>query len=136
MCKAKELTNNLFNASESIRVEWKNLHNRLSVADQKRSDIEHFIELNTNLNASQGYKAYKLLKEVLEERREVKNQIEELRPTLDFINGTHLTDTKKKTILYSNIEKKYSINSNSAENKKYNVRVLTDVFGDVIKKEL
>lgn len=131
MCKALEYTNDLFNITENIKNEWKGLHNRLSIADKKISDIEHFIEFN-NLNAANGYKAYKLLKEVLEERREVKNQIEELRPTLDFINGTHLTDTKKKTILYSNIEKKYNINSNSAENKKYNVRVLTDIFGEVI----
>ena len=136
MCKAKELTNNLFDASENIREEWKNLHNRLSITDQKKSDVEHFIELNNNLNASQGYKVYKLLKETLEERRIIKNQIDELRPIMDFVGGSQLTNPKKKTSLFNDIEKKHNLNNNADELKKYNVRVLTDLFGEVIKKEI
>lgn len=135
MCKALELTDNLFNASENIRTEWKDLHNELSIVDQKKSDIEHFIELNSNLSASQGYKVYKLLKEVLEERRVIKNQIEELKPPMDFINGVQLTNPKNKTTLFKDIKKRYNTNSNEVERKKYNVRILTDVFGDVIRKQ-
>lgn len=136
MCKAIELTNNLFNASESIRNEWKELHNRLSIADQKRMDVEHFIELSVNLNASQGYKAYRLLKEVLEERREIKNQIEELRPVFEFANAPFLTDIKKKSDVIKRIKNKHHLNENADELKKYNVRILTDVFGDTITSQV
>ena len=136
MCKAIELTNNLFNASESIRNEWKELHNRLSIADQTRMDVEHFIEPSVNLNASQGYKAYRLLKEVLEERREIKNQIEELRPVFEFANAPFLTDVKKKNDVIKRVKNKHHLNENADELKKYNVRILTDVFGDTITSQV
>lgn len=133
MCKSLDYAKELFDLAEEIRLHWKELHNKLSIADQKKSDVEHFIEINPNLNASQGYNAYKLLKEILEERRLIKNEIEELQPTLNFINNSQLTNPVKKRELYEIITNKRDINSNDAENKKYKVRVLTDIFGDVIK---
>ena len=133
MCKSLEYASELFKLADEIRLHWKDLHNRLSITDQKRSDVEHFIEINSNLSASQGYNTYKLLKEVLEERRDIKNKIEELRPTLDFINNSQLTNPVKKNQLYDTIITKRDNNSNEAENKKYRVRVLTDIFGEIIK---
>ena len=133
MCKSLDYAKELFDLAEEIRLHWKELHNKLSIADQKRSDVEHFIEINPNLNASQGNNAYKLLKEILEERRLIKNEIEELQPTLNFINNSQLTNPVKKRELYEIISNKRDINSNDAENKKYKVRVLTDIFGEVIK---
>ena len=132
MCKSLEYAKELFDLAEEVRLHWKELHNRLSISDQKKSDVEHFIEINPNLSASQGYNAYKLLKEVLEERRETKNQIAELKPTLDFVNGTHLVNPIKKKQLYDTIVSKKNNNSNQVENKKYRVRILTDVFGETI----
>lgn len=133
MCKSLRYANELFDLAEEVRLHWKELHNKLSIADQKRSDVEHFIEINPNLNASQGYNAYRLLKEVLEERRAIKNKIDELKPTLDFINNSQLTNPVKKNQLYKSITTKRDNNSNEAENKRYRVRVLTDLFGEVIK---
>ena len=133
MCKPLEYANELFNLAEDVRLHWKDLHNRLSIADQKRSDVEHFIEINPNLNASQGYNAYRLLKEVLEERRDIKNKIDELKPMLDFVNASQLTNTAKKKSLYQSITARRDNNSNDAENKIYRVRILTDIFGDIIK---
>lgn len=133
MCKSLEYANELFELADEIRLHWKDLHNKLSITDQKRSDVEHFIEINPNLSASQGYNTYKLLKEILEERRDIKNKIEELRPTLDFINNSQLTNPVKKNQLYDTITTKRDNNSNEAENKKYRVRVLTDIFGEIIK---
>lgn len=133
MCKSLEYANELFNLAEDVRLHWKELHNKLSIADQKRSDVEHFIEINPNLNASQGYKAYRLLKEVLEERREIKNQINELHPVLDFVNGSQLVNPTKKNKLYQTITARRDNNNGDAENKRYRVRILTDVFGEVIE---
>lgn len=62
MCKSLEHAENLFSLIENIRKDWTNLHNRLSITDQKRSDVEHYMELSNNLNAAQGYEAYRLLK--------------------------------------------------------------------------
>ena len=132
MGKALELADSLFSTSEEIKAEWKDLSNKQSIADQKISDVEHFIELSNNLNASQGYKAYKLLKEVLEERRNIKDKIDELRPLLSFINKTPLINPKEKTSLIRGLNKVKNNNDNASEVKSYKVRVLTDIFGDTI----
>lgn len=136
MCKALELAEELFNTSEEIRTEWKGLRNKQSIADQKISDVEHFIELSSNLNAAQGYNAYKLLKEVLEERREIKNRIDELGPLLSFINKTTLVNPNKKISLIKDLNRVKDRNNNADEVKKYNVRILTDIFGDTIKQNI
>ena len=133
MCKSLEYADELFNLAEEVRLNWKDLHNRLSIADQKKNDVEHFIEINPNLNASQGYSAYRLLKDVLEERRDIKNKIDELKPMLDFVNASQLTNPVKKDKLYQSITARRDNNRNESENKVYRVRILTDVFGDVIK---
>ena len=50
---------------------------KLSKYDRQKSDVEHYIEFNTGkLNACDGYKAYKLLQDVLVERRKVKDELQ------------------------------------------------------------
>ena len=45
--------------------------------DRQRTDIEHYIEFNAGkLNACDGYKAYKLLQDVLLRRRKVKDELQ------------------------------------------------------------
>lgn len=45
--------------------------------DRQKTDIEHYIEFNAGkLNACDGYKAYKLLQDVLLERRKVKDELQ------------------------------------------------------------
>ena len=132
MCRALELTETLFNTTDIIKEEWKTLSNKLSIADQKRNAIQHYIELST-LNAAQGYNAYRLLKEVLEERRLIKNQIGEMRKALDFINGTKLVHQHERTKVEYNITKIHDLNTKNIDSKRYNVRVLTEIFGNVIQ---
>lgn len=49
----------------------------LSKYDRQKTDIEHYIEFNAGkFNACDGYKAYKMLQDVLLERRKVKDELE------------------------------------------------------------
>ena len=132
MCKALEYTNELFNIADTIKEEWTNLHNKLSLTDKKISDIEHYIELSLPLNASQGYNLYKMLKEVLCERRDVKNQIDELRKIYNLISNVNLTNPNKRQSTVDYIKNKHNLNNNDVEGKKYKVRVMTEIFGEVI----
>lgn len=50
------------------------LVSELSVVDQEVSDLYHFIEFN-ELNACNGYKAYKMLHDTLLVRRKIKNKL-------------------------------------------------------------
>lgn len=54
--------------------------------DRQRTDVEHYIELNMGkLNACDGYKAYKLLQDVLVERRKVKDELQIIQAVRDRI---------------------------------------------------
>ena len=62
------------------------LNEELSKYDRQRSDVEHYIDLNTGkLNACEGYKAFKLLQDVLIERRKVKDELQIVQVALDRI---------------------------------------------------
>lgn len=59
---------------------------RLRIESEKKSnDLLHYIELRNDMNASEGYKAYKKLAEVRRERRCCKNENELLAPLYTFI---------------------------------------------------
>lgn len=53
------------------------LKEKLSKIELLNIDIEHFIEFN-DLNASDGYKIYKILHELRVQRRKIKNQIADM----------------------------------------------------------
>ena len=48
---------------------------QLSKVDQELSDVNHYIEF-CNLNAAQGYKAYKMIKDRRIKRRSIKNELQ------------------------------------------------------------
>ena len=78
------------------------LNEELSKYDRQRSDVEHYIELNTGkFNACEGYKAFKLLQDVLLERRKVKDELQIVQVALDRIAApdelAHI-DTKVKEL--------------------------------------
>lgn len=122
-----KLKDNLFGVADEIRTEWKELHDRLSVADQKKIDIEHFIELY-KLSASQGFKAYKMLQEALLERREIKDRIDELRPLMDFLNKSFVFDNNRHNTITQSINNKI----NNKKSRQYTARVLTELFSEEI----
>ena len=78
------------------------LVDELSKYDRQRSDVEHYIELNTGkFNACEGYKAFKLLQDILIERRKVKDELQIVQVALDRIVApdelAHI-DTKVKEL--------------------------------------
>lgn len=91
----------------------------MSKYDREISDIEHCAEFY-NLNASQGYKLYKMLHNVTNKRREVKNEFNSI-----------------YTILYSKITSAEIKNINKSiyniyNNQQYSNRVFDDLF-DIVK---
>lgn len=90
----------------------KRIHD-LSIADQKITDINHYIEFN-KLNACQGYKMSKLLQDTLKECREIKNELE----ILGQVNGFSM-----KSISNGKIKTACNI-----KQKKYKPRVLKELF--------
>ena len=65
-----------------------NLLSQLSKIDQELSDIDHYIEF-VNLNAAQGYKAYRMIKDRRIIRRSIKNELE----VLNIILGKKISET-------------------------------------------
>lgn len=101
-------------ACKNLNKRKKQLNSALSLADKKKTDIEHYIEFN-NLSASQGYKAAKMLKDCLEERRSIKNELEQInnvwKMNIGFIGNGNMQRVLKQ-----------------ADNKRYVPRALTELF--------
>lgn len=107
---------------KEVKETKKQLSNQQSILDQKVSDIQHYIE-SRNLNAVEGYKAYKLLQDTLRERRVVKSKIAEVDPIYSALITSKL-DSRAATIK----EKVAKINSDNKISG-YNVRIIQDTFG-------
>lgn len=107
MCGLSEIINNIAEMQTIMSAE-------LSKIDKEIVDINHYIEFE-NLNASQGYKAYKMLKERLRARREMKD-------TLQYIQIISASGICEK-----NLEKaRKGINTYSV--KAYTPRLLNELF--------
>jgi len=66
----------LADAAAKLNKRHEVLSEELSKFDRQMTDIEHYIEFNVGkLNASDGYRAYKLLQDVLLKRRKVKDEL-------------------------------------------------------------
>lgn len=90
------------------------LINQLSEVDKELCDINHYIEF-CNLNAAQGYKAYKMIKDRRVKRRSIKNELE----VLNIILGKKLSEsvTNEITNAVSGMDKRI-----------YEPRVLNELF--------
>jgi len=133
MCKSLKYATDLFDIITIVKDEWEKLRNYLSIADKKILDVEHYIEISKSLNASQGYNSYKLLKDILEDRRRIKDQISELQPLIKVIEESNLNTSKVMGSLYQSIKDKNRISKDEENNRKYNVRVLKELFGETIQ---
>jgi len=94
--------------------EHSELSQRLSQIDQEITDVYHYIEFN-NLNAADGYKAYKLLQEKLLKRRLIKDE---------FAKFHVLASSKVSDIFDGTLDKSL----NDLANKTYTPRVLKELF--------
>lgn len=94
----------------------------LLVQRDKILDIEHFIELN-KLNASDGYKVQAKLKEVLNTRRQLKDELEYLESI-----STHTKQCLKKDNALTPISIALRDKKQKLTNRTYSPRVLIDLF--------
>ena len=103
------------NGLASEAVHRKNeLTDQLSIVDKETCDILHYIEF-CNLNAAQGYKAYKMLKERRIIRRSIKNELQ----VLDIILGKKISETATDEIQKA-VE--------GMDKRKYEPRVMEELF--------
>ena len=91
-----------------------NLLSQLSKIDQELSDINHYIEF-VNLNAAQGYKAYRMIKDRRIIRRSIKNELD----VLNIILGKKISETAT-----DEIQKAIS----GMDKRTYEPRVLNELF--------
>lgn len=90
------------------------LINQLSQVDKELSDINHYIEF-VNLNAAQGYKAYKMIKERRIKRRSIKNELE----ILSIILGKKISDSVTDEIQTA---------VSGMDGRRYEPRVMNELF--------
>lgn len=90
------------------------LTNQLSQVDKELSDINHYIEF-VNLNAAQGYKAYKMIKERRIKRRSIKNELE----VLSIILGKKISDSVTDEIQTAVL---------GMDGRRYEPRVMNELF--------
>ena len=90
------------------------LTNQLSLVDKEICDILHYIEF-CNLNAAQGYKAYKMLKERRIKRRSIKIELQVLDIILSKKISETVTDEIQNTVAYM-------------DKSTYEPRVLNELF--------
>ena len=90
------------------------LVNQLSNIDKELSDLLHYIEF-CNLNAAQGYTAYKMVKERRIKRRSIKNELTVVEAILNKKISESVTDEIMKTV-------------KSLDQRTYEPRVITELF--------
>lgn len=90
------------------------LLSQLSKVDQELSDVNHYIEF-CNLNAAQGYKAYKMIKERRIKRRSIKNELQ----VVDIILSKKISETAT-----DEIQKAIA----GMDRRTYEPRVLNELF--------
>jgi hypothetical protein len=74
---AKYIVSILSDAVAKLNCRHMMLADEQSKYDRQLTDVEHYIEFNAGkLNAYEGYKAYKLLQDVLVQRRKVKDELQ------------------------------------------------------------
>ena len=87
---------------------------QLSKVDQELSDVNHYIEF-CNLNAAQGYKAYKMIKDRRIKRRSIKNELH----VVDIILSKKISETAT-----DEIQKAIA----GMDQRTYEPRVLNELF--------
>lgn len=115
MCDLDSKITELKNIQEDINTYFSELNNELSIVDKEIVDIEHYIEFY-NFSASQGYNAYKMLQERFIKRREIKNKLDKC----NLIWHGNVGDFADNKPIIKKI--------NGLKNKKYNPRILKELF--------
>ena len=94
---SKYIISVLSEAVAKLNVRHQELVDQESKYDCQKTDIEHYIEFNAGkLNACDGYKAYKLLQDVLLERRKVKDELQIIQVVRDRMNAEDIANVEVK----------------------------------------
>lgn len=113
---SKYIISVLSEAVSKLNCRYQELTDEQSRFDRQVTDIEHYIEFNAGkLNACSGYKAYKLLQDVLVQRRQVKDELQIIQAVRDKIGFPEEV---------ANIETKVQ----ELETRRYEPRELTYLF--------
>ena len=103
--------------AKMLQSEYDEVKEEKSKLDMEITDVLHYIEFK-NFNAVQGYKLAKMLKNIMERRREIKKT----ETQLDIILNNTISNVSKKGNKIANIEKEEYCN------ERYTPRVLIDLF--------
>lgn len=99
---------------ENLKVSLSELENQQKIIELKVNDYQHYMEFN-KLSASLGYCAYSEFRELLIERRNIKNEIARINVLLKLFNND---------IDFSSMENKLQ----QIDKQKYSPRILFDLF--------
>lgn len=113
--EVKTMLSSINDTSLKVQKKLDTLSIDLSNADKARNDLEHKIEFAEKANACEGWYYFSMLREVLQKRRKIKNDIAYLQKILDTtIKGCG--DGSLENFIYS------------MENRKYTARILGENF--------
>ena len=132
MNKPLALTQQLNDAINAIYEHRKELNSQLSIVDKKRMDVEHVMELSQDKNASEGYNLYKMMREVLRERRLIKDEMDELEVSVVYLKSKCIGSENNMTKVIESVNNKIKLHDQDEKIRTYQVRVMTEVFGNTI----
>lgn len=115
-CRGFEDMENIF---DDALKRGQELIKEISNTDAQIVDLEHFIEF-CPLNASDGYKAYKKLRELLRKRRQLKNE----QKVVNTINSNHIALEHIEAVVRA---------IKSLDGYKYEPRIMPELFESGIK---
>ena len=95
--------------------------------EKKQNDILHYIELNESLSASDGFKIYKKLREVRNNRRKLKKENEVLQPLYEYVKANKKLENDMNMILG-----KVRASKNRVDSRSYVTR--TDILEETINE--
>lgn len=102
------------------------LKNEIQMYNDEVIDIQHYIELSENKNASEGYLIYKQLKEVLCKRRQVKDELEYLEMIEKRMKNT-FKHQEGLIMIVDGLEEK----QNMMQQRTYTPRVRKELFNEI-----
>lgn len=94
-----------------------NLNYMYTQVEKEICDIMHYIEFN-NLDAANGYKIYKMLRECRLKRRQIKDEDVRVTATIQALGNNELQEKLKESI----------IKIKALDNRNYRPRVLSELF--------
>ena len=110
---SKYIISVLADAASKLNCRHLELVEEVSKYDRQKADVEHYIEFNAGkLNACDGFKAYKLLQDILVERRKVKDELQIIQSVKDTMSLSEDIEDKVKEL----------------ESRTYEPRELTHLF--------